>query len=83
MPFGKDHQLIPPVMTSDGRCLSFLETGLDYLNLVLRRSEAITPEVMNAHSAITSVIENGQAGLVSDCRAMLVDALRAIGRLDE
>lgn len=83
MPFNKDHKLIPPVMTNDGRCLSFLETGLDYLNLILRRADAITPEVMNAHSAFTSVIENGQTALVPHCRAMLVDALRAAGRLDE
>jgi len=83
MPFRMGHKLIPPIMTNDGRCLSFLETGLDYLNLVLRRSEAITPEVMNAHSAITSVIESGQASMTPQCRTMLVNALRAAGKLDE
>jgi hypothetical protein len=83
MSFSKGHKLVPPVMTSDGRCLSFLETGLDYLNLVLRRSEAISPAVMNAHSAITSVIESGQDSMTPQCRTMLVEALRAVGRLDE
>jgi hypothetical protein len=78
-----DHRLVPPVLTNDGHCLSFLETALDYLNLILRRSDVITPEVMNAHSALTHAIEGNRVVLASDCRVMLVNALRATGKLEE
>lgn len=83
MTLRKEHMLVPPVMTKDGRCLTFAEMALDYLNLELRRSTRIVPEVLNAHSALTLALESDNATLIADCRTMLVDALRSIGKLDD